>query len=124
MLSPWVALLILVIAYALAPLRQLALGVFIAFVAMPFFGWFLAQQLDITERLPVTIGLAMMGALGLARRLMVPMSELGRAMPPPRLIANRLLFDRDIADRKAWINRHSADADDVPKTGPDGASVD
>ncbi len=123
-LSPWLGLIIMVIAYALAPLRQLSLGVFLAFAAMPFFAWFLAQPLDIAERLPVTIGVAMMAVIGISRRLMVPSSELGRSVSLPRLIVNRLLFDRDIADRKTWINRHSTTADDTPEAGPDEASVD
>lgn len=128
MLSPWIGLIILVIAYALAPLRQISLGVFLAFAAMPFLAWFLAEPLGIDERLPLTVGIALMGILGIVRRLLVPSSELGRALSPSRLTVNRLLFDRDIADRKTWINRHSSTADDVPgagtKPGPDEASVD
>ncbi len=123
-LSPWLGLIILVIAYALAPLRQLSLGVFLAFMAMPFLAWFLTQPSDIDERLPVTVGVALMAVLGISRRLMVPMSELGRSLSPSRLIVNRLLFDRDIADRKTWIDRGAEASDAVPDADPDGASVE
>jgi hypothetical protein len=88
---------------------------------MGFLAWFLAQPLGIDERLPVTVGVATMGALGIGRRLIVPSSELGRGVSPQRLIVNRLRFDRDNADRKTWINRHSATADDGPAAGPDDA---
>jgi len=104
-LSPWLGLIILVIAYSLAPLRKLSLGVFFAFVSMPFLAWFLDGPLNIEERLPVTIGIALMGSIGLGRRLLAPKSELGRDVPPAKLVFNRLLLDRDISDRKAWINR-------------------
>ncbi len=121
-MSPWFGLIILTIAYSLAPIRQLSLGVFFAFSSMPFIAWFLAQPLGINERLPMTVGVAAMAVLGISRRLIVPSSELGRTVSPARLLGNRLLFDRDIADRKTWINRHATTADDVPAAGPDGAS--
>lgn len=122
MLSPKLGLIILAMAYALAPLRQLSLGVFLAFASMPFFAWFLAGPLDIDERLPVTVGVALIAVMGISRRLMAPTSELGRALSPSRLIVNRLLFDRDIADRKTWINRRAEDADEVADAGPDAAA--
>lgn len=128
MLSPKLGLIILVMPYILAPLRQLAFGVFLVFASMPFFGWFLAEPLGITEKLPVTIGLAVMGVIGLSRRLLLPRSELGQSVSLPWLIVNRLLFDRDIRDRKAWISRRPGAADEAPDTGtgpgPGGASVD
>jgi glycerol-3-phosphate acyltransferase PlsY len=104
-LSPWLSLIILVIAYSLAPLRKLSLGVFFAFVSMPFLAWFLNEPLGIEERLPATIGIALMGALGLGRRLLAPRSELGRDLSMAQLLFNRFLLDRDIRDRRAWINR-------------------
>ncbi|MEE9583299.1 MAG: glycerol-3-phosphate acyltransferase, partial [Dehalococcoidales bacterium] len=45
MLSPPLGLIILVMPYTLAPFRQVALGVFLAFVSLPLFSWFLSQPL-------------------------------------------------------------------------------
>jgi glycerol-3-phosphate acyltransferase PlsY len=120
-LSPKLGLIILVMPYTLAPLRQVAFGVFLAFASMPFLTWFLAQPLDINERLPVTIGVTLMAVIGLSRRLLLPRSELGRSVSLPRLVVNRLLFDRDIADRKAWIGRRP-EADPGADAGPDAAA--
>ncbi|MBA7615005.1 Glycerol-3-phosphate acyltransferase [subsurface metagenome] len=105
MLSPWLGLIILVMAYALAPLRQVALGVLLALVSLPIFSWFLSQPLGIEERLPVTLGFVALALIGLLKRLVVPRIPLSKSVTPGQLIINRLLFDRDIRDRKAWIHR-------------------
>jgi hypothetical protein len=42
------------------------------------------------------------------RRLTVPISSLGKTISRGELMLNRLLFDRDIRDRKAWLNRNPA----------------
>ena len=107
MLSPWLGLIVLVIAYSLAPLRQIALGVFVGFTSLPFLSWFLYKPLniDIDDRLPITLGLAALALLGLFRRAVTPRTELSASVPLGTLILNRTLFDRDIRDRKAWINR-------------------
>ena len=107
MLSPWLGLIILVIAYALAPLRQLALGVLLALVSLPIFSWFLSQPLDIEveERLTVTLGFVILFLIGLLKRLVAPRTPLSKSVSLGQLIVNRLLFDRDIRARKAWIHR-------------------
>jgi len=104
-LSPWLGLIILVVPYLLAPFRQVALGVFFALTSLPFFGWFLSQPLDIGERLPITLGLAAIAMIGLSKRLVAPRTALSQTVPTGELLINRLLFDRDIADRSAWISR-------------------
>jgi len=105
MLSPKLGLIALVISYTLAPWRQLALGVTLALVSLPFFSWFLSQPLDIAARLPITLGFAALALIGLLRRLMAPRTPLSEAVHPVELFFNRLLFDRDIRDRKAWISQ-------------------
>ena len=109
MLSPKLGLIALVISYTLAPWRQLALGVTLALVSLPFFSWFLSQPLDIAARLPITLGFAALALIGLLRRLMAPRTPLSEAVHPVELFFNRLLFDRDIRDRKAWISQTSPD---------------
>lgn len=104
-LSPWLGLIVLAMAYGLAPFRRVALGVFFALTSLPFFGWFLSQPLDIGERLPITLGLAAIAMIGLSKRLVAPRTALSQTVPTGELLINRLLFDRDIADRSAWISR-------------------
>ncbi|MEE8193973.1 MAG: glycerol-3-phosphate acyltransferase [Dehalococcoidales bacterium] len=105
MLSPPLGLITLVLPYTLAPLRQVALGVFLGFVTLPLFSWFLSQPLGIEERLPITLGLAALSLLGLSKRLVAPRTPLSESVPRRELFFNRMLFDRDIRDRKAWIGR-------------------
>ena len=117
MMSPILGLILLVMAYSLAPFKQMALSVLIALASMPLFGWFLNQPLNIEERLPVTVGFAVLLLIAVVRRLAVPRSALSESVPPMRLFINRLLFDRDIADRKAWINQRPLEDKSSGKTG-------
>jgi hypothetical protein len=43
--------------------------------------------------------------IGLFKRLITPRTELSESVPAVELFINRLLFDRDIRDRKAWTER-------------------
>ena len=106
--SPLLALIILLIAYIPAIIRQMALGVFVALISLPFWSWFASNWLGIHERLPVTIGFVFVALLGFTKRLIGPRIELSRNVPTGELLFNRLLFDRDIRDRKAWIDRKPA----------------
>lgn len=108
MLSPKLGLIIFVLPYTLAPIRQLALGVTLGLTSLPFFSWFLSQPLDIDERLPVTLGLIALALIGLSKRLLAPKTPLSESVSRGQLIINRLLFDRDIRDRKAWISQTKA----------------
>ncbi len=110
MLSWRLGLIVLVVSYALAPLRQLSLGVFCALVSLPIFSWFLSQPLDIEARLPITLGLVVLALVGLSKRLLAPRTALSKSVPPVQLFFNRMLFDRDIRDRKAWISQSRTEA--------------
>ena len=103
MLSPWLGLIITAIAYSMIPFRQLALGVLLALASVPIFSWFLPQLLDVEERLPITLGFLVLFLVALLKRLAVPRTPLSKSVPRGQLFINRLLFDRDIRDRKAWI---------------------
>ena len=105
MLSPKLGLITLVVTYLFAPIRQVALGVFFAIVSLPFLGWFLSQPLDIDKRLPITLGFVALALIGLSKRLVAPRTALSKSVPLWELLVNRLLLDRDIRDRKAWISR-------------------
>ena len=110
MLSPKLGLIILVMPHLLAPLRQIALGVLWALVSLPIFSWFLSQPLDIEERLPITLGFVVLTLIGLSKRLLTPRTMLSKSVPPVQLFINRLLFDRDIRDREAWVHRAPPEA--------------
>ena len=116
MMSPKLGLIALVMSYLLAPIRQVALGVFLALVSLPLFSWFLSQPLDISERLPVTQGFAAIGIIAFAKRLLAPRTPLSKSVRLGELLANRILFDRDIADRKAWIGRLRSEDDPTDET--------
>jgi len=106
MLSPWLGLIIFIMPYTLAPIKQVALGVFIALTSLPIFSWFLSQPLGIEDRLPVTLGFVALTLLGLLTRVITPRDKLSQSVPMIELFFNRLLFDRDIRDRKAWTERN------------------
>ena len=118
MLSPWLGLIMLVLVYSLAPLRQVALGVFLALASLPIFSWFLNQPLGIEERLPVTLGFVALFLLGMLKRLITPRTPLSKSVPLRQLLLNRLFFDRDIRDREAWIRQtrlQAGSAEQLPK---------
>ena len=106
--SPLLGVITLVTAYAFAPFRQLALGVFIGFVTLPLWSYLAAGWLGIEERWPTTTGFIVLVAIGFIRRLWVPRTPLSLSVHPAHLYLNRLLLDRDIRDRQAWINQRRA----------------
>ncbi|MDD5038965.1 MAG: glycerol-3-phosphate acyltransferase [Dehalococcoidales bacterium] len=105
MLSPWVGLIAPVVSYAFAPFGQLSLGVAIALVSLPIFSWFLSQPLHINEPIPVTLGYLAILVIAMFRRVTAPRTSVTDSITRRELIINRLLFDRDIKDRKAWLDR-------------------
>ena len=104
-LVPWLGLIALLIAYSMAPFRQLALGTIIAVASLPIFSWFLPQLFGIEKPLPITLGFVAIFLLAVVRRLTAPRTLFTASVTPRQLFVNRLLFDRDIRDRKAWIDR-------------------
>jgi glycerol-3-phosphate acyltransferase PlsY len=104
-LEPWLGLIALVFPYLFAPIRQLSLGVGLALVILPITSWFASQPLGIAEPLPVTISLIVLVLIVMVRRLSAPRSPLSASVSTGELIINRILFDRDIRDRKVWISQ-------------------
>lgn len=104
-LAPWLALISAVIAFAWAPFKQLALGTLCAMILLPLFSWFLSEPLGIERALSLTLGFVAIFLLLVIRRLTAPKTSLTASVPPRQLLLNRLLFDRDIRDREAWIRR-------------------
>jgi len=107
-LVPWIGLIILVIAYGLAPFHQLAVGVFLAVIFAPIAAWFLSQPLGVTDQLPIALGFLAIFLIVVIRRLTAPRTIFTASVPLGQLLVNRLLFDRDIRDRKAWIQQRAS----------------
>jgi len=112
MLEPWLGLIALIFPYLFAPIRQLSLGVAIALVILPITSWFARQPLDIAEPLSITIGFIVIALIAFIRRLSAPRRPISASLPTGELIINRILFDRDIRDRKVWISQTR------PQAGP------
>ncbi len=104
-LVPWLTPVVLIIAFGLAPIRQLALGVFLAILSLPIASWFFSQPLDIKEPLTLTLGFLAIFLILVIRRLAAPRAAIAASVSHRQLLVNRLLFDRDIRDREAWIHR-------------------
>jgi glycerol-3-phosphate acyltransferase PlsY len=105
-LSWKLGLIVLVVSYLFAPFRQLAFGVALALFALPFLSWFLNQPMDIEDKLPITLGFIVLSLLALSRRLIHHRTALSKSVHPVELVFNRILFDRDIRNRKAWITQN------------------
>lgn len=103
MISPPLGLIMLVIAYSLAPLKQLPLGVFIASVALPLISFFWGEKLGMAGSTTLAIGFAGIVGVIIIRRLLVPRTPLSADLPGHEVYINRLLFDRDIRDRERWL---------------------
>ncbi|MEK7352935.1 MAG: glycerol-3-phosphate acyltransferase [Chloroflexota bacterium] len=105
MLAPRVGLIALILPYLFAPFRQLSLGVTITLTILPIISWLLSQPLAVGEPVAVSLGYLAILLTALFRRLTAPKTPLGASVPRGELIINRLLFDRDIKDREAWLRQ-------------------
>jgi acyl phosphate:glycerol-3-phosphate acyltransferase len=104
--SPLLGLVILLVAYSLAPLKQLSLGVFIGLLLLPILAYYFAGFFGIESRTAVTGGMAAITAVAYIRRLLAgARSDLAADLSDGELLLNRLLFDRDIRNRKMWLSR-------------------
>jgi len=107
--APLLGLSLLAFALILGLFRQLALGMIIAVAALPVSSWLLSQPLGITqdpeEVLPLSLAFLAIFLVTLIRRLTVPRAGIAASVSTGELLVNRLLFDRDIRDREAWIRR-------------------
>ena len=110
MLSWKLGLIALVGPYLLfAPFKQVALGVVAVYVTFPFLAYFFPGTFGVEQKVAIAIGLAILSTVGLFVRIIGRRTELSKNMPMHKVIFYRLLFDRDIADRKLWNSRAIAD---------------
>lgn len=109
-MTPWVTVAfftILVIGAII--LRSSPLPILLGMAAMPLVSLFF-------EPLSVTLGFLAIFLIIVIKRLTTPRPEGAASIGKGRLLLYRLLFDRDIGDRKVWMYRTP------PKTGAPGHS--
>jgi len=105
-LAPQIALPLFLIVIIFGLFRQMALGTLVALTALPVCTWFLSQPLGITENpLELSLGTLAILLLAVIRRLTVLRADIAASVSTGQLLFNRLFFDRDIRDAKAWIHR-------------------
>jgi glycerol-3-phosphate acyltransferase PlsY len=104
-LVPWLALAALAFNCIFLPFRQFSIGTFIALIVIPVLSWFSSDVFRIVQSISLTMGLVIIVLLLFIRRLTAPQTEFSSTVPTGELLLNRLLFDRDIRDRKKWLGR-------------------
>ena len=119
-LAPKLGLILVCIAFLLSIFRQLALGTILAIASLPILSWFssvpvirwlFGQSFGTNQQLPVTLGFLAIFLVAVLRRLIAQRTSVTASVSPGELLVNRLLFDRDIRDREAWIHRLPPEAD-------------
>ena len=97
-LMPWGIAVFLAIASFTILLKSSPLPVLAGIASLPLVSWFFSQPL------PVTLGFLAIFLIIVIRRL-TARQPIAVSIGKKELLLNRLLFDRDIRDRKAWIHR-------------------
>lgn len=111
-LSPWGTLAFVMVALVtLLITRSTPLPVLTGIMAAPLATWLANQPLALTLGFVAIFLLIVLKRLSLRQPAAVPVSR-------QRLLLNRLLFDRDIEDRKAWMYRKPAGPEE-PTKGPE-----
>ena len=102
-LVPWPLIISLaLVAIFIFGFHNLAVGTIAGMAALPLVSWLAG------EPLALTLGFLAMLILMVIRRLTAPKSSLTASVPTGELLVNRLIFDRDIRDKEAWIYRKPA----------------
>jgi len=108
-LIPWslIAFMAIMIANVLT-VRNIPLGIGIAVAVMPIVSW------AVGEPLTLILGFVAMFLIMVIRRLTPPRTQASASVTTGELLLNRLLFDRDIRDREAWINQRRVKPKEKP----------
>jgi len=108
-LVPWALIISLALAAVfIFGLRNLPLGTIIGVASLPLVSWLT------NEPLAFILGFLAMFLVMAIRRLTAPRTSFTASVATRELLINRLLLDRDIRDKEAWIFRKPAQA---PKKG-------
>jgi len=103
-LMPWGVAVFLAIVSLTILVKSSPLPVLAGITALPLISWFFSQQLGIEEPLPVTLGFLAIFLIIVIRRLTARQTT-AVSIGKKQLLLNRLLFDRDIRDKEAWVHR-------------------
>ena len=111
-LKPWwgIALFLAVVPVSLL-IKDSPLLVLGGIAVLPLAGWLSGQPL------PITLGLLAILIIVVIRRLTAPRTPLAASVSFGQLFINRLLFDRDIRDRRAWVHRPPPDQSSYKEKG-------
>jgi len=102
-LVPWAFIISLALAAIfIFGLHNLPVGTVAGMAALPLVSWIT------NEPLAFILGFLAMFLLMVIRRLTAPKSSLTASVSTGELLINRLIFDRDIRDKEAWIYRKPA----------------
>ncbi len=104
-LSPWLAIAGVILAFLAIPFGLMAVTTLLVIALFPIASWFLSKPLGIEEPRILTLGLLAILLIVIIRRLTAPRTSVTDSVSRGELMINRLFWDRDIRDRKAWINR-------------------
>jgi len=115
-IEPLLTVILVFLSFIGIPFHQLPITALFAIFLLPVTSWFsTAPVLNSlftyplgNERLAVTLVLLATFLLVPIRRLTVPLSPLAKTVSRCELMINRLLFDRDIRSREAWLRRNQA----------------
>jgi glycerol-3-phosphate acyltransferase PlsY len=106
--KPWGIVVFLAIAVNYPWLKTTALPVLIAMALEPMASWLISWP--VRQPVEITMGLLAIFIILIIRRLTAPKTPLSSPVTTRERLLNRLLFDRDIKDGKAWIYRKPSPA--------------
>lgn len=104
---PWsfIAFMAIMILNVLT-IRNIPVGIGIAVALLPIVSWAAGEPLEFI------LGFVAMFIIMIIRRLTPPRAPASASVPRGELLLNRFLFDRDIRDREAWINRQQVNSEE------------
>ncbi len=105
--SPWIAVGAVVLALAFVPFHQLALGTIIAALSAVLVIFIFPRLFNYDNDMAFWygIGAALVFIIMITRRLLAKRTALSKDEPLWRVLLCRMLFDRDIPNREAWITQ-------------------
>jgi acyl phosphate:glycerol-3-phosphate acyltransferase len=111
-LLPWGIIPFVLIALVTLVIGSSPLPLLLSVASLPLTSWVL-QYFGRPQPLALTLGLTFLLVLMIVRRLTAPKSAGSEHINRRELYTNRLLFDRDIRNGKAWIHRKPQDSPEV-----------
>lgn len=111
---PWGGIVALIIAaIGTFVIHSVPLGVGVGVATLPLVSWAVGDPLSIT------LGFLVIFLITVIKRLARPRTAIAASLSSRQLLLNRLLFDRDIRDRKAWIHRGPLEASSTEQPQPE-----